>query len=116
MTKKKNNWEELDKRSVEKSIDRHNDVLKRYQDVKKVISDPDKWNVNIASRERMDIAYDRLDKLEEWSHEPQNYKTQCEAMEKRIEELEEKLGRVEDLNKRIDGLSYLVKQGINKKA
>ena len=32
MTKKKNNWEELDKQSVEKSIDRHNDVLKRYQD------------------------------------------------------------------------------------
>jgi len=116
MTKKKNNWEELDKQSVEKSIDRHNDVLKRYQDIKKVISDPDKWNVNISSRERMDIAYDRLDKLEEWSHEPQNYKTQCEMMEKRIEELEEKLGRVEDLNKRIDGLSYLVKQGINKKA
>ena len=85
-------------------------------DIKKIISDTDKWNVNISSRERMDIAYDRLDKLEEWRHEPQNYKTQCEAMEKRIEELEEKLGRVEDLNKRIDGLSYLVKQGINKKA
>ncbi len=116
MTKKKNNWEELDKISVERSIDRHNDVLKKYQDVKKVISNPDKWNVNIASRERMDIAYDRLDKLEEWSHEPQNYKTRCEIMEKRIVELEKELDRVEDLNKRIDGLSYLVKQGINKKA
>jgi len=116
MTKKTNNWEELDKISVEKSIDRHNDVLKKYQDVKKVISNPDKWNVNIASRERMDIAYDRLDKLEEWSHEPQNYKTQCEILENKVKELEKEISRIDDLNKRIDGLSYLVKQGINKKA
>jgi len=27
---------------------------KRINDIKKVISDPDLWNVNIASRERMD--------------------------------------------------------------
>ena len=27
---------------------------KRLNDIKKVISDPDLWNVNIASRERMD--------------------------------------------------------------
>ena len=103
------NWKELDKMSVEKSIDRHKAVEKRYADVKKVISDPDKWNVNIASRERMNIAYDRLDKLEEWSHEPQNYKTQCEIMENKIAALEE---LVEKLHKRIDGLSYLVKQSI----
>ena len=31
------NWKELDKMSVEKSIDRHKAVEKRYADVKKVI-------------------------------------------------------------------------------
>ena len=37
---------------------------KRVNDIKKVISDPDLWNVNIASRERMDAVEERLEELE----------------------------------------------------
>lgn len=37
---------------------------KRVNDIKKVISDPDLWNVNIASRERMDAVEQRLEELE----------------------------------------------------
>jgi hypothetical protein len=105
----KDNWKELDGQSVGKSIDRHKNVEKRFQDVKKVISDPDKWNVNIASRERMDIAFDRLDKLEETSHESQDYREKCTVMEKKIIKVEELLVK---LNKRIDGLSFLIRKDI----
>ena len=37
---------------------------KRINDISKVITDPDVWNVNIASRERMDDAEQRLTELE----------------------------------------------------
>ena len=37
---------------------------KRINDISKVISDPDVWNVNIASRERMDAVEQRLEELE----------------------------------------------------
>ena len=49
---------------------------KRINDIAKVISDPDVWNVNISSRDRMD------------------------DVERRVEELEH----------RVRGLSYLVKR------
>ena len=37
---------------------------KRINDISKVISDPDVWNVNISSRERMDAVEQRLEELE----------------------------------------------------
>ena len=37
---------------------------KRINDISKVISDPDVWNVNIASRERMDALEQRVLELE----------------------------------------------------
>ena len=36
---------------------------KKLSDIKKVISDPDAWNVNIASRERMNQVEKKLDGL-----------------------------------------------------
>lgn len=38
---------------------------KRINDIRKVIADPDVWNVNIASRERMERLEERLVRLEE---------------------------------------------------
>ena len=40
-----------------------NRLNKRINDIAKVISDPDVWNVNIASRERLDEIEQRLDDL-----------------------------------------------------
>ena len=37
---------------------------KRINDIKKVISDPDLWNVNIASRDRMDKLERTVEELE----------------------------------------------------
>ena len=39
-------------------------LSKRLDDVIKVISDPDQWNANIASRDRMDDVDERLEELE----------------------------------------------------
>ena len=36
---------------------------KRINDISKVITDPDVWNVNIASRERMDVLEEQLKDL-----------------------------------------------------
>ena len=38
---------------------------KRINDIRKVIADPDVWNVNIASRERMERLEERMERLEE---------------------------------------------------
>ena len=37
---------------------------KRLNDIQKVITDPDVWNVNIGSRDRMDDTVERLEELE----------------------------------------------------
>ena len=37
---------------------------KRINDISKVISDPDVWNVNISSRDRMDKMEQRVEELE----------------------------------------------------
>ena len=39
-------------------------LSKRLDDVIKVISDPDVWNANLASRDRMDAVEERLIELE----------------------------------------------------
>ena len=39
-------------------------LSKRINDITKVISDPDVWNANIASRDRMDDVDERLTELE----------------------------------------------------
>ena len=39
-------------------------LRKRIDDLKRVITDPDVWNANIASRDRMDDVDERLTELE----------------------------------------------------
>ena len=39
-------------------------LSKRIEDLKRVINDPDVWNANIASRDRMDDVDQRLTELE----------------------------------------------------
>tara|TARA_B100000287_G_scaffold67306_1_gene58857 strand:- start:426 stop:770 length:345 start_codon:yes stop_codon:yes gene_type:complete len=84
------NWDKLKGHSdVKQDINRRNGnglsgkeairLNKRINDISKVISDPDVWNVNIGSRERMD-------------------------------EIE---GKLDDLIKRMDGISYIMKNLIN---
>ena len=67
------NWDKLKGHSdVKQDINRRSSevngkesirINKRINDISKVISDPDVWNVNIASRERMDKIEEKLDDL-----------------------------------------------------
>ena len=76
------NWDKIKNVDVgiKQDIDRHSKLDKKVKDITKVIKNPDVWNANIASRDRMD------------------------ALEERVEKLERK----------ISGISYLVKQLVNK--
>ena len=67
------NWDKLKGHSdVKQDINRRNSEVngkesirlnKRINDISKVITDPDVWNVNIASRERMDVLEEQVKDL-----------------------------------------------------
>ena len=69
--------------NYKKDLNRHKQLEKRIADVVKVTKDPDKWNANIASRDRVDAIVDEITELRE---------------------------EIKRLNGRIDGLNYLMKQ------
>ncbi len=58
---------------------------KRINDIAKVISDPDVWNVNISSRDRMDDVEQRLEELEH-RFRGLSYLVKRLVMNKKIEE------------------------------
>ena len=58
---------------------------KRINDIAKVISDPDVWNVNIASRDRMDEMEQRLEEIEHRVN-GMSYLIKRLVMNKRIQE------------------------------
>ena len=58
---------------------------KRINDIAKVISDPDVWNVNISSRDRMDDVEQRLTELEH-RYRGLSYLVKRLVMNKRIQE------------------------------
>ena len=58
---------------------------KRINDIAKVISDPDVWNVNISSRDRMDDVEQRLEELEH-GYRGLSYLVKRLVMNKRIQE------------------------------
>lgn len=59
------NYSRLDKLSKKRDSDRHRSLEKRMNDIKKVIADPDVWNVNIASRDRIEELEQRVEELEQ---------------------------------------------------
>ena len=58
---------------------------KRINDIAKVISDPDVWNVNISSRDRMDDVEQRLEELEH-RYRGLSYLVKRLVMNKRVQE------------------------------
>ena len=54
-------WDELQRIRIVKKTP----VEKKLDSIKKVIADPDQYNVNVASRERVDHLERRIKKLEE---------------------------------------------------
>ena len=85
------NWKKLQAEKIDTKL--QNTFERKLNHLKSVITDPDKYNSNIASK-------DKVESLEQSVDESQ----------KLILELQEV---IEKLNHRVDGLSYLIKQKIN---
>ena len=56
--------QDINRRSGEVNGKEGKKLSKRLDDVIKVISDPDLWNVNIASRDRLDEMEDKVKELQ----------------------------------------------------
>ena len=82
------NWKKLQSKKISK-VD---PVEKKLNHLKRVISDPDGYNTNLASK-------DRIKSLEQ-------------QIEEKSEEINDLYTKIDKLNSRLDGLNYLVKQVI----
>jgi len=82
------NWKKLQAEKIDTKL--QNTFERKLKHLKSVITDPDKYNINLASK-------DMVEALEQSVDESQ----------KLILELQEV---IEKLNHRVDGLSYLIKQ------
>jgi vacuolar-type H+-ATPase subunit D/Vma8 len=78
------NWKKVQAKKVDAKLE--DTLARKLNHLKSVISDPDKYNSNLASKDRV------------------------ESLEQQIEELQEVIKK---LSRRVDGLSYLIKQKIN---
>ena len=83
------NWKKLQSKKISK-VD--SSVEKKLNHLKRVISDPDGYNTNLASK-------DRIKSLEQ-------------QIEEKSEEINDLYSKIDKLNSRLDGLNYLVKQVI----
>ena len=78
------NWKKLQSKNIDAKL--QNKLERKLTHLKHVIADPDKYNSNIASKDRV------------------------ESLEQQVEELQD---TIEKLDQRLNGLSYLIKQKIN---
>jgi vacuolar-type H+-ATPase subunit I/STV1 len=78
------NWKKVQAKKIDTKL--QNTFERKLKHLKSVITDPDKYNSNIASKDSL------------------------LSLEQQIEELQKV---IEKLNHRVDGLSYLIKQKIN---
>ncbi len=83
MKESSDNWSKLQKYKV----DNKDNLNRRINQLKKVIQEPDKYNINLTSRDNMLMLSGSVEELNK---------------------------QVNALNSRIDGLSYLVNQLVKK--
>ena len=105
----KDNWKKLQKQKldVQKVISEDtrfmSNIDKRINNIKNVIDDPDVYNVNIASRERLNKVEQSIEDLAVQSHKPINFT-------KRLDELHNKIDSIysllETLSDRLNLLEY----------
>ena len=85
------NWKKLQAEKIDTKL--QNTLERKLNHLKSVITDPDKYNSNLASKDKVESLEQQID---ESNHQ--------------IKELQEV---IEKLNRRVDGLSYLIKQKFN---
>ena len=111
----KDNWKKLQKEKIDRkhqldvkkviSEDTRfmSNIDKRINNIKNVIDDPDVYNVNIASRERLNKVEQSIEDLAVQSHKPINFT-------KRLDELHNKIDSIysllETLSDRLNHMEY----------
>tara|TARA_B100000780_G_C21102593_1_gene445035 strand:+ start:1222 stop:1476 length:255 start_codon:yes stop_codon:yes gene_type:complete len=69
-------------------------IRKKLNQLVKVIKNPREWNSELASYGEVKELETRIEEVEKISHEPQDYKEKCEAMEKKIHDLEKEVKKI----------------------
>ena len=103
------NWKKLQKEKIDvKKILKEDErfvthIEKKINNIKSVINDPDMYNANIASRDRMDKVEQSIEDLAVQSHKPINFT-------KRLDELHNKIDSIysllETLSDRLNHMEY----------
>jgi wobble nucleotide-excising tRNase len=82
------NWKKVQAKKVDAKLE--DTLARKLSHLNSVITDPDKYNSNIASKDKVESLEQSVDK--------------SQRMILKLQEV------IEKLNRRVDGLSYLIKQ------
>ena len=99
------NWKKLQKVASKdkRLVGPFNEVSKKVDDLTKVIKDPDGYNANIASKDRVEALEQAIEELGSNSHEPIEFT-------KKLQELHDKIDSIytllETLSNRLNTLEY----------
>ena len=100
------NWKRLQKEVIDKDKRLNapfNEVVKKVDNLTKVIIDPDGYNTNLASKDRVEALEQAIEDLSSNSHEPIEFT-------KRLQELHDKIDSIytllETLSDRLNTLEY----------
>ena len=103
------NWKKLQKEKIDvKKILKEDErfvthIEKKINNIKSVINDPDMYNANIASRDRMDKVEQAIEDLAVHSHEPVEFTKKLNELHNKIDSIYTLL---ETLSDRLNTMEY----------
>ena len=103
------NWKKLQKEKIDvkKILKEHERFVthkeKNINNIKSVINDPDMYNANIASRDRMDKVEQSIEDLAVQSHKPINFTEKLNELHNKIDSI---YSLLETLSDRLNHMEY----------
>ena len=103
------NWKKLQKEKIHvKKILKEDErfvthIEKKINNIKSVINDPDMYNANIASRDRMDKVEQSIEDLAVQSHKPINFTEKLNELHNKIDSI---YSLLETLSDRLNHMEY----------
>ena len=93
------NWKKLQNKKIISS----NPVEKKINHLKRVINDPDGYNTNLASKDRMEKLENKVSELSEVSHTPTNFTKKLKELHNKIDSI---YSLLEVLSDRLNDMEY----------
>ena len=100
------NWKKLQKEVIEKDKRLNgpfNVVEKKLDDLTKVIKDPDGYDINLASKDRVEALEQAIEEVSSNSHEPVEFTKKLQQLHNKIDSIYTLL---ETLSNRLNTLEY----------